>query len=375
MDRFQEAAIIRDLKKKMVFLCGPRQVGKTWLAKKIASGFAKSVYLNYDRLEDREIIQREGWRSSTDLLVLDEIHKMKDWKNYLKGVFDTREPHLKILVAGSSRLEMFRHTGDSLAGRFFQHRLFPLSPAELIKTQYSNADLLDRLMKRGGFPEPFTAEDDVDADRWRMQYIDGLIRTDVLDFERIHDFRAIKLVLELLRRRVGSPMSFLSIAEDVNVSPNTVKKYVELFEELYIVFRITPYSKNIARSLLKEPKIYFYDTGMVIGDEGLRFENMLAQSLHKHVCALQDYKGESRQLNYLRTKDGDEVDFCLVRDDRAEHIIEAKLSNAAPHAALKNFSKRYGLKASLVVKDLKREQEIGDITIESARNFLSNLYV
>lgn len=133
MERFQEAAILLDLKKKMVFLCGPRQVGKTWLAKKIASDFPKSVYLNYDRLEDREIIRREGWRSSAELLVLDEIHKMKGWKNYLKGVFDTRDPHLKILVTGSSRLEMFRHAGDSLAGRFFRHRLLPFSRLSCLK--------------------------------------------------------------------------------------------------------------------------------------------------------------------------------------------------------------------------------------------------
>jgi uncharacterized protein len=375
MERFQEAAILRDLKKKMVFLCGPRQVGKTWLAKNIASNFTQSAYLNYDRFEDREIIQREGWRSSTDILVLDEIHKMKDWKNYLKGVFDTREPHLKILVTGSSRLEMFRHAGDSLAGRFFRHRLLPFSPAELAKTHYPNAGLIDRLMMRGGFPEPFSAEDPVDADRWRMQYIDGLIRTDVLDFERIHDFRAIQLVLELLRRRVGSPISYLSIAEDVHISPNTVKKYIEIFEELYIVFRATPFSKNIARSLLKEPKIYFYDTGMVIGGEGARFENLIAQSLHKHVCALQDYKGESWQLNYLRTKDGDEVDFCLVRDDHADCIIEAKLSDTSLPSALKSFHKRYGMRASLVVKELKREQEIDGISVESASNFLSNLFL
>jgi len=359
----------------MVFLCGPRQVGKTWLAKKIAAASTRSVYLNYDRLEDREIIRREGWRRGTELLVLDEIHKMKDWKNYLKGVFDTRDPNLKILVTGSARLEMLRRAGDSLAGRFFRHRLLPFSPAELAKTKYKEADLLDRLMTRGGFPEPFMAEDAVEADRWRMQYIDGLIRTDVLDLERIHDFRAIQLVLELLRRRVGSPASYLSIAEDAHVSPNTVKKYIELFEELYIVFRVTPFSKNIARSLLKEPKIYFYDTAMVVGDEGPRFENMMALALQKHAYALQDYKGQSWQLHYLRTKDGDEIDFCLARDDRAVHMIEVKLSDASPPHALRSFHKRYKIKASLVVKDLKREQELDGIAVEAAQDFLSDLFL
>jgi uncharacterized protein len=375
MKRFQEDAIRHDLEKKMVFLCGPRQVGKTWLAKKIASGISKSIYLNYDRLEDREIILREGWRRDTELLVLDEIHKMKDWKNHVKGIFDTREPHLKILVTGSSRLEMFRQVGDSLAGRFFRHRLLPFSPAELLKANVSTTGTLDQLMLRGGFPEPFLAEEAVDADRWRMQYIDGLIRTDVLDFERIHDFRAIQLVLELLRRRVGSPISYLSISEDAHISPNTVKKYIELFEGLYIVFRVTPFSKNIARSLLKEPKVYFYDTGMVVGNEGARFENMMAVNLQKHAFALQDYKGEAWQVHYLRTKDGYEIDFCLVCGDQAHHIIEVKVADSSLPRPLRNFHKRYGIKASLVVKELKREQVIDGIAVEDAEKFTGGLFL
>ena len=375
MERFQENAIRHDLEKKMVFLCGPRQIGKTWLAKKIASGISKSIYLNYDRLEDREIILREGWRRDTELLVLDEIHKMKDWKNHIKGIFDTREPHLKILVTGSSRLEMFGQVGDSLAGRFFRHRLLPFSPAELFKVNVSTTGALNQLMLRGGFPEPFLAEEAVDADRWRMQYIDGLIRTDVLDFERIHDFRAIQLVLELLRRRVGSPISYLSISEDAHISPNTVKKYIELFEGLYVVFRVTPFSKNIARSLLKEPKVYFYDTGMVVGNEGARFENMMAVNLQKHTYACQDYKGEAWQVQYLRTKDGDEIDFCLVCGDQAHHIIEVKVADSSLPPALRNFHKRYGIKASLVVKELKREQVIEGIAVEDAEKFTSGLFL
>jgi predicted AAA+ superfamily ATPase len=375
MKRYQESAILKDLNKKMVFLCGPRQVGKTWLAKKILNQFTKPLYLNYDRLEDRQIIKSEGWRSNTDLLILDEIHKMPDWKNYVKGIFDTHAPKLRILVTGSSRLDVFQQVGDSLAGRYFRHRLLPFSPAEMRKIGESEAQNFEKLIVRGGFPEPFLAEDPIDSDRWRMQYIDGLIRTDVLDFERIHDLRAIQLVLELLRRRVGSPVSYVSIAEDAQISPNTVKKYIDIFEALYIVFKVPPFSKNIARSLLKEPKIYFYDSGLVIGDEGAKFENFFAFNLLKHVCGLVDYKGESWALHYLRTKDGNEVDFCLSQNENARIMIETKIQLREIPSSLLRFHKNYEIPAVLAIKDLKKAHVKDGISIEHASTFLSDLFL
>ncbi|HLD22071.1 MAG TPA: ATP-binding protein, partial [Patescibacteria group bacterium] len=306
MKRTQYAAILKDLRKKMVFLVGPRQAGKTYLAKKIATSFQHPVYLNYDKRADRKIIQDEAWLESTDLLILDELHKMPDWKTYIKGVFDTKTAHLCILVTGSARLDTFRSGGESLAGRQFTHHLFPFSPAELHDTPFSKN--IDRFMQRGGFPEPFLVETGEDADRWRMQYIDGLIREDILDFENIHNLRAIQLLLDMLREMVGSPISYSSIAYDVGISPMTVKKYINILESLYIVFRVTPFTKNIARSLLKEPKIYFFDTGMVLNDTGKRFENMVAVCLLKYVYERIDYRGKRTALHYLRTKEGKEVD-------------------------------------------------------------------
>jgi predicted AAA+ superfamily ATPase len=371
MERQQKQNVINDLKKKMVFITGPRQVGKTWLAKEIARLFPRSVYLNYDSVGDRKIIKDEAWLEDTTLLVLDELHKMDGWKNYLKGVYDTKPDGMMILVTGSARLEAFRQQGDSLAGRFFRHRLLPFSPAEVVQTGESVDPAV--FLSRGGFPEPFLADNMIDANRWRMQYIDGLIRTDILDFEKIHDFKTIQLILELLRSRTGSPVSYQSIAEDVSVSSNTVKKYIQILESLFIIFKITPYSRNIARSLLKTPKIYFYDTGMVNGDEGAIFENMVAMCLLKHVYARVDLEGKPASLNYIRTKDGAEVDFCLVQDNIPELLIEVKRSEARPTRALMNFSKRYDIPAMQLVLHLKRERMDNGVKICQGMKYLESL--
>ena len=371
MERFQKPYILKDLEKKMVFITGPRQVGKTWLAKDIARAFPGSVYLNYDSAADRKIIREEAWLPETDLLILDELHKMKGWKNYLKGMYDTRPEGMRILVTGSARLEAFRQQGDSLAGRFFRHRLLPFSPAEI---RYVNASMGAALfLSRGGFPEPLLADTDTDADRWRMQYVDGLVRTDILDFDRIHDFKAIELILDLLRSRTGSPISYQSIAEDVGVAPNTVKKYIQILESLFIIFKVTPYARNIARSLVKAPKIYFYDTGMVNNEEGAVFENMVALCLLKHACAAVDLWGKSASLHYMRTKDGAEVDFCLVRDKIPELLIEVKRSDTRAAPALVNFSKRYGIPATQLVLHLKHERMDKGVRICQGMKFLAAL--
>jgi len=371
MERFQKQAILRDLHKKMVLLAGPRQAGKTTLAKELAKEFSSFVYLTYDRLEDRKIIQEEAWLPSVELIILDEIHKMPDWKNYLKGVYDTKQTHQKILVTGSARLEIFHCVGDSLAGRYFLHRLLPLSPAECEKVGKSCT--LERFLNRGGFPEPFLADTDVDANRWRLQYVDSLLRTDVLDFDNIQNLNAIRLVFELLRSRVGSPISYTSIAGDVAISPNTVKKYIQILEALYIVFRVTPFSHNIARSLLKEPKIYFFDNGLVKGDEGTKLENLAAVCLLKHVFAKIDYFAENYALHYLHTKEGQEVDFALVKDNELEKIIEVKHSDNSINPALRYFHSKYNVPSVQLVQDLKRERADDGIEVLQAFPFLKAL--
>ncbi len=371
MERVQKKAILRDLSKKMVLLAGPRQAGKTTLSKEIAKEFSSSAYLTYDRAEDRKIIQQESWLPTAELLILDEIHKMPKWKNYLKGVYDTKPEGQKILVTGSARLEIFNRVGDSLAGSYFLHHLFPFSPAECKKVDYKTS--LDRFLERGGFPEPFLTQDLIDANRWRNQYVESLLRTDVLEFDTIHNVNAIRMVFELLREKVGSPVSYTSIAEDVAISPNTVKKYIQILEALYIVFRVTPFSKNIARSLLKEPKIYFFDVGLVNGDAGAKFENFVATCLLKHVYAKIDYQAENYSLKYLQTKERQEVDFALVQDNQIKKLIEVKLSNSSIHPGLSYFHKKYELPSIQIVKDLKRERDEEGIQVLDAKKVLEDL--
>ncbi len=371
MRRYQYDAILRDLGKKMVLLSGPRQAGKTTLARSIAKEFSSPVYLTYDRMEDRRIIQEEAWLPSTDLLIFDEIHKMPLWKNYLKGVYDTKLSHQSILVTGSARLEVFNQVGDSLAGRYFLHRLLPLSPAECFRVGVDYS--LERFLERGGFPEPFLANDLIDANRWRLQYVDSLLREDVLNFDNIHNHNAIRLVFELLRQRVGSTVSYSSIAEDAAISPNTVKAYIQVLEALYIIFRVTPFSKNIARSLLKEPKIYFFDVGLVKGDNGAKLENLVAGSLLKHVYANVDYQAQDYVLHYLNTKERQEVDFALIRNGEVEQIIEVKSRDPIPTAHLRYFHEKYNMPAVQIVHDLKRPRVDHGINIVQANQFLTQL--
>ena len=372
MYRKRTAQILGDLNSKIIFLTGPRQVGKTWLAHDIAREFVHPVYLNYDSRSDREIIEKEAWLGSTDLLVFDEIHKMPGWKTYIKGIYDTKPAQLKILVTGSARLEYFRQAGESLSGRFFTHRLFPFSPGELAAA--GAAVNLDRLISRSGFPEPFLQEDELFSQRWRKQYVDGLIREDVLDFEKFSDFKSLKLCLELLRSRVGSPVSYTSIARDIGIAPNTVKKYLQVFEELYIIFRVTPFSSSIARSLLKEPKIYFFDTALVEGDDGIKFENLVALSLAKEAAAQEDLRGIPAALHYIRTKDGREVDFCYAHGNEAQFFMETKLSDSNISKNLHYFCTKYTVPGIQLVKDLKRERrEGGHIEVRSALPWLAKL--
>jgi hypothetical protein len=372
MRRYLFSQVLRDLK-KMVFITGPRQVGKTYLARQIMAEFKNPQYLNYDNIDDREIIQKRSWKLNADIIVFDEIHKKKDWKSYVKGIYDSKPGGQAILITGSARLDTFRQSGESLAGRYLHLRLNPISVKELEGSE-APYEALDKLNTLGGFPEPFLSDSKLDADRWRNQYYTDIIREDILEFSRIHEIKTMRMLVEMLRQRVGSPLSYRSLSEDLQSSPNTIKKYIQILEALHIVFLVHPYHKNIARSIQREPKLYFYDSGFVKGDEGLRLENTCAVCLLKYVQFMYDVRGQHTGLHYLRTKDGKEIDFAVVTDDLPDTLIEVKLTKS-------NASKNLGFFAGLfpdalpvqLVHNLRQEEYFEGIHMKKAGEWLSSL--
>jgi predicted AAA+ superfamily ATPase len=376
MRRYLYDPVRADLPRKLVLLTGPRQVGKTTLARHLMQGVSPSSCLNWDVAADRAVLLRQSWPLSSRLLVFDEIHKMPGWKTWLKGVVDGRPEGQALLVTGSARMDTFRQSGESLAGRYLAWRLHPISVREWSTQQQVNAEAaLQHLMLRGGFPEPCLASDGTQADRWRAQYITDLVREDVLEFSRVQEIGTMRLFVELLRERVGSPLSLASLARDLAVAPGTLKRYLEILQALFIVFTVPPWHRNVARAIQQMPKLYFYDTGLVRGDDGVRLENAVAGMLLKHVQFLADSQGQNLGLHHLRTKDGAEVDFALSRDGALTDLIKCKLSDPRPHRALQRFAAEFpDATAVQIVRDLRQEEDQpGPVRIRRAAQWLAAL--
>ncbi len=376
MIRELQLQISKDLDKKLILLAGARQVGKSTLARNLVEQFEGAQSFNFDVAADRKIIEARAWNPDAPLVVFDELHKMPQWKAWLKGVYDGRKITQRLLVTGSARLDFLREGGDSLAGRFFTHRLHPITVAEwcAVNPGVNADDVLTRILTRGGFPEPMLATDDADALRWRRQYIDGLVREDVLEFSRLHEVNTMRVLVDLLRERVGSPLSVASLARDLGASHTTITRYVEILEALFIIFTVHPWHRNISRSLLKAPKVYFMDSGLVRGDDGAKFENVVACALLAAVHSRQDKEGRDCELHYLRTKDGAEVDFAIAENNTLTELIECKWTDAAPHRALMRFSEQFtDAKAVQVVRHAGNAAHYGNVSVVPAAQWLRDL--
>lgn len=345
--------ITTDLKERMVFIAGPRQVGKTTLAKRIgAVDYSSRAYLNWDSREDRKAILGEALPATAQLLIFDEIHKYRLWKTYLKGLFDKYKERFHILVTGSSRLDLYRRGGDSLFGRYRYYRLHPFSLREFLQRAPSvkaleepdflsgPADLraaFENLVHYGGFPEPLLKQNETAWRRFQNERLERLVKEDIRDIEVVRDLSLLQTLVEILPRQVGSPFSLNSLREDLQITHKTISHWVEVLEKFYLHFRIYPFASTRIKSLRRQPKLYLWDWSP-IENEGLRLENMVASHLLKLIHLLYDSAGYKAELHFLRDVEGREVDFLVAIDKKPWLAVEVKSATQAISPSLQYFS-------------------------------------
>lgn len=376
MKRIIQKLVLEDLPNKIVLLTGPRQCGKTTLARQLYPN--NHDYFNYDSGEDRLALRDKSWNREKKLIIFDELHKMKNWKRWLKGIFDTEGIPPELLVTGSARLDVHRKVGDSLAGRYFQYRLHPLDLHELaLETQEDHEKIFQQLWECSGFPEPFFKNSKIYYQRWARTHTDIILRQDLINLYAIRDIQALETLVLLLKSRVSGTISYANLARDLQCDANTIKRWLQLLENLYIIFRVTPYSKNISRALLKEPKYYFYDFNAVDESDGAKLENLVACALLKKLNYIEDTTGIKASLHYLRTKEGIEMDFLVCQNNKPTHLIEVKNSDDNPAPGFKHFSQFINNTVNLqLVKNLPREKTYPDgLAIKSLIPWLASMKI
>lgn len=379
MNRYIESHIIKDLQSKMVFIGGPRQVGKTTLSqaisKKINVAHANTLqqtYFNWDVDEDKIDILKKKWNKKAPLIIFDELHKYPRWKSWIKGVYDIKPSHQNYLVTGSAKLDVYKRGGDSLLGRYHYWRLHPFTLDEL-PSDIDKEDAYQRLLTLGGFPEPFLKNDEREARRWRRERLDKILREDVRDLEQIKQLSLLDLLLKSLSVRVGNMIVYSNLASDLQISPNTVKNWLMLLERMYVVFSIKSYTKKIARAIQKPPKVYFYDNADVMDAHGPRLENLVATHLLKRLHFIEDYFGYRCSLHYIRDKDGREVDFVTIIDDKVYDLIEVKQSDDTISSSLKYYQKLLKPKNAVqLVSQLSRTFDQDEIRVTTPIEFFSH---
>jgi predicted AAA+ superfamily ATPase len=387
IERYLTQSIITDLNNKMVFIGGARQVGKTTIAKEIiAKQYPSPTYYNWDYQPDRKKITSSELPGESGLLIFDEIHKFKKWKNLVKGIYDTHKEKYKILVTGSARLNIYRKSGDSLQGRYHYYTLHPFSMAELelLKNNWqpfkelnfhsqSSQENLDTLFQFGGFPEPLIAQNSRTLRRWHNEKHERLFREDIRDLENIRDINNMKLLGDILPSKVASQLSLNSIREDLGISHRAITSWLNILESFYYHFRIYPYTSKEIRSIKKEPKLFLIDWSEV-NDEGARFENLIASHLLKFTNYLFEQEGYKSGLYYLRNVDKKEVDFLVTVDNKPWFAVEVKLSETVPSKNLSYFKERLHIPfVYQVVKQHDFDILKDDVRIMSANKFLSGL--
>jgi hypothetical protein len=349
MKRLYKEVIERHFEKhkQMIFLVGPRQVGKTTISLEIAEDRKRSYYLNWDDQKDRKLIlggaeavahglelEMAEAGSGIPLIIFDELHKYRKWKTFLKGFYDKYSKKVQIIVTGSARLDIYKAGGDSLMGRYFLYRVHPFSVAEILHPKTRDTEIeshpkkikdldFESLFKFGGFPDPFLKRDPFFYNQWKRLRFQQLFTEDLRDLTMIQDLGQMQILAELLQQQAGRLTSYQSLANKVNVSVDTVRRWIQVLKSFYYCFTIQPWTKNITRSLLKEPKIFLWDWSLV-EDEGARKENFIGSHLLKAVHYWTDCGFGEFGLYFLRDKEKREVDFLVTKDKKPWFLVEVK---------------------------------------------------
>lgn len=322
-----------------IVLLGPRQVGKTTLATRIAASRADAaVYLDLERPADlRRLADADAYLRAQrgKLVIIDEIHRAPALFEPLRGIIDERrrsgERAGHFLLLGSASLDLMRQASETLAGRVDYLELAPIDLLELSE----NAAGADELWTRGGFPESLLAADDVASLAWRRAFVRSYLERDVPMFAPRLPAETVGRLWTMLAHAQGTPLNQTRLAASLAVSTPAVGRYVDLLVDLLLVRRLRPWSGNVGKRLVKTPKTYIRDSGLthalldletwddVLGHpvagaswEGFAIENLIAAA------------GERRTPYYYRTAEGAEVDLLFERAGRIEMMIEIKRSTA-----------------------------------------------
>lgn len=384
--RYLEPFIQEDLTQKMVFLAGPRQVGKTTLAQEIAKSSPPSLYLSWDRREDRGQILNAQWPLEKTVIIFDELHKYGRWKRFIKGEYDKFKGHHRFIITGSARLDIYRKGGDSLQGRYHHFRLHPFTLKELLgeKPQIkifqeisfgtpSDKNLLGALFQWSGFPEPILGQRERIHRRWQKERLERFFREDIRDLENVRDISSMQILTDLLPDRAANILSLNSLREDLEVSHRAISHWMDILERLYFVFRIRPFESRRTRGLKKQTKLYLWDWSL-IANPAFRFENMVACHLLKLCHFLEDTEGYSAELFYLRDVDKREVDFLVTIGRKPWFAVEAKFSDTTPSPHLHYFGERLKIPFLYqVVREGIKEFVQDSLRVLPAEKFLSGL--
>jgi predicted AAA+ superfamily ATPase len=366
IQRYLNPEILAALTKKMAFVGGPRQVGKTTLALSLISPEATERhpgYLNWDDPKVRPALRAGHLPPGEPLVILDEVHKYARWRNLVKGLYDTEKSERRFIVTGSARLDYYRSGGDSLAGRYRYYRLHPFSLTELASaSSASDAEHLEALLQFGGFPEPLLGQNHRALRLWQRERITRVVREDLRDLERVKEITLVEQLVDLLPERVGSLLSLKSLREDLEVDHKTVDRWIAILERLYVCYRIPPFGSPRIRALKKQQKLYLWDWS-VVPTAGPRFENLVASQLLKYCHWREDTEGERMELRYLRDTDGREVDFVVLRNRTPEFAVECKTGDKSVSEAARYFAERTRIPVFYQVHRGKSHFQSGRITV------------